>query len=495
MIKLEYVVFFLLFAGSGAYVWHFFRRLRRDHFSKLVERAFLRRQASGGENAFFCEPLLRRIVVLLLRDGKKALRPLLALTLGRHAPAEKYLRSRGRELEALLLRAHVSPQRALPGLKKYVRKNPQNRFALAALAELCFVAGDAGHGQAALDNISLKRAPRYVLGIYWYYQTSFYLREGDMLAASQACVRAEKYFLREKAFYAAARCRLLMGTVYRVCFVEDVASFMFRGALKIFEQLHCPQGRAAAFGNLGMLNALTEHFDEAQGYFEQARELYDGINAVRGRAEIDNQLGLLEILRRNFSRAEKYLQTAAQGHEQADSLPGLALNAELFSYLEAARNRHVLSRRYAEKAEELYRRIGNESARLESLYLQAEAWYAGKKDKKAETVLRRIIQEAGGHSTSFHIANAYCLLGLVFMRRGELQRAKGLFQQSLEQEQKNDRWSGQACDYANIGLLELRCGRKEQAETHLNAALELALSLDNREMADFLKRELEKLKA
>ncbi|MFQ8667553.1 MAG: hypothetical protein ACLSA1_02045 [Alphaproteobacteria bacterium] len=81
MIKLEYVVFFLLFAGSGAYVWHFFRRLRRDHFSKLVERAFLRRQASGGENAFFCEPLLRRIVVLLLRDGKKALRPLLALTL------------------------------------------------------------------------------------------------------------------------------------------------------------------------------------------------------------------------------------------------------------------------------------------------------------------------------------------------------------------------------------------------------------------------------
>lgn len=122
MIKLEYVVFFLLFVGSGAYVWHFFRRLRRDHFSKLVERAFLRRQASGGENAFFCEPLLRRIVVLLLRDGKKALRPLLALTLGRHTPAEKYLRSRGRELEALLLRAHVSPQRALPGVKKYVRK-------------------------------------------------------------------------------------------------------------------------------------------------------------------------------------------------------------------------------------------------------------------------------------------------------------------------------------------------------------------------------------
>ena len=146
MIKLEYVVFFLLFVGSGAYVWYFFRRLRRDHFSKLVERAFLRRQASGGENAFFCEPLLRRIVVLLLRDGKKALRPLLALTLGRHTPAEKYLRSRGRELEALLLRAHVSPQRALPGVKKYVRKNPQNRFALAALAELCFVAGDAGHG-------------------------------------------------------------------------------------------------------------------------------------------------------------------------------------------------------------------------------------------------------------------------------------------------------------------------------------------------------------
>ncbi len=54
-----------------------------------------------------------------------------------------------------------------------------------------------------------------------------------------------------------------MGTIYRVCFVDDVASFMFRGALDLFRQLKYIPGQAAAYGSLGMLNAASEHFDEA----------------------------------------------------------------------------------------------------------------------------------------------------------------------------------------------------------------------------------------
>jgi len=81
------------------------------------------------------------------------------------------------------------------------------------------------------------------------------------------------------------------------------------------------------------------------------------------------------------------------------------------------------------------------------------------------------------------------------MRRGELSRAKGLFQQSLEQEQKNDRWIGQVCDYANIGLLELRCGKNEQAQTHLQAAYELAQALGDTDLAEKIKVNLDKLKS
>lgn len=493
MINLEYIIFFSFIAAILIYMLWFWERLGNDHFGKMAAKAILKKASRQNNEIFFCEPVLRR-VVSLLRHRRKAKKALVYLTVGRITLAQNYLRQKGYKLEALLLRAHLFPRETISSLEEYIRENPQDQTALGALAELYFVTGNNGLGQLVLDKINLSKASLYVRGIYWYYQTGFYLKDGDMLAASQSCARAEKYFLQEKAFYAAARSYLLMGTVYRLCFIEDVASFMFRSALKIYQQLNYVPGQAAAYGNLGMLSSASEHFDEAQSYFEQARELYKHNNLPQGVAEIDNQLGLLNILNRDYASAEVFLQKALLRHRELSSVPGLAFNAELRSYLASARKNYELSLQTASEAAGLYLELDNYSAYLESLYLQAEALCASQRDSAAEQALRRIIEFSREHPSSFHIANAYSLLGLIFMRRGELQRAKGLFQQSLEQEQRNDRWSGQASDYANIGLLELRCGQTDQAQKHLQAALDLAISLGDNNMAAYLKQKLAGLK-
>lgn len=494
MITFEYIIFFSFIAAIIIYMLSFMERMANDHYGKLAVQAILRKASRKKQEFFFCEPILRRIVKIL-RHNRQARNALIFLSVGRTTLAENYLKQQGYLLEALLLKAHYFSREVIAPLESLVKQIPQNQLALAALAELYFLTDNEARGQLALDNIKLKQSSPYVRGIYWYYQTLFYLKEGDMLSASKACALAEKYFMKEKAFYAAARSYLLMGTVYRVCFVEDVASFMFRSALKIFQRLNYPAGEAAAYGNLGMLNAASENFEEAQAYFEQAREGYHLAKSPLGIAEIDNQLGLLYILTKNYAAAESCLLSASQTHQELSSTPGLALNAELWSYLAAARQNFELSLHHARQAEKLYHEIGNESAYLESLYLQAQALYHQREDTAAEGILRHIMDYARQHSTSFHIANAYSLLGLIFMRQGDFQRAKGLFQQSLEQEQKNDRWNGLVCDYANIGILELRCGQNEQAQTHLQAALDLALTLNNKEMVAYLEKELKDLKA
>ena len=494
MNNLQYIIFFSFFTAAGVYFWSFLRRLKQDYVSKVLSRSLLENLSGKGAEIFFCEPVIRQTASLLGKN-KTTEKVFHNLLRGRPKSAEKYLLAHGRELDALILSAHFAPEKAAPRLEKYIKKHPDSQQALCALAELYFLSGQKDAGRRVLDCIRLPKAPLYVKGAYWYWQTGFYLKEGDMQSASQACSQAAKYFIKGRYFYAAARAYLLMGTIYRVCFVDDVASFMFRGALDLFRQLKYIPGQAAAYGSLGMLNAASEHFDEAEAYFRQAEELFSGENMPGGQAEIINQLGLLNILRGDYAAAQKHLKAASAKHKENACLPGLAFNAELFSYWAAAVNDDKACLRYARKAEMLYSETGNETAYLESLYLQAEALFRQQQDEKAEKILRRIISYAGTHTTAFHVANAYSLLGLSFMRRGELSRAKGLFQQSLEQEQKNDRWIGQVCDYANIGLLELRSGKNEQAQTHLQAAYELAQALGDTVLAEKIKVNLDKLKS
>ncbi len=493
MNNLQYIIFFSFFTVAVIYFWAFLRRLKKDYLVKSVSRAILSKLSGNSAEIFFCEPVIRRVAIFLgdRKKNEKVLRDLLS---GKPKSAVKYLSAADRELDALILSAHFSSEKAIPRLEKFLKKHPDNQWALGVLAELYFLSKQPEAGQRILNLINMGKAPAYIKGICWYWQTGFYLREGDMQSASQACSRAEKYFTKDCDFYAAARAYLLMGTIYRVCFVDDVASFMFRGALDLYRQLKFIPGQAAAYGSLGMLNTASEHFDEAESYFKQAEELYAKEHITSGQAEIINQLGLLNILRGDYIAAEKNLKDAAQKHKEISCRAGLALNAELLSYRAAALQDDKACLHYAETAANLYLEIGNETAYLESLYLQAEALFRQKQDEKAEKILRRIIDYAGKHITAFHIANAYSLLGLSFMRRGELLRAKGLFQQSLEQEQKNDRWIGQVCDYANIGLLEWRSGKTEQAQTHLQAAYDLAEALGDTELSEKIKTNLENLK-
>ncbi len=494
MTDLQYIIFFFFFMGAVAYFFVFLLRLKQDYLLKIISRSLLKQQITSGGEGFFCEPILRK-AVKVLSGSKKSEKALNQLLSGKTAAAEKELRAKGYLLEEMALQAHIQPENVIPHLEKFVKKYPQNQMALTVLAELYFFSGRTDAGRRILDMIHLKKASRYISGIYWYWQSRFYMREGDMQSASQACTRAEKYFLRDKDFYAAARSYLLMGTIYRVCFIDDVASFMFRGALKIYQQLKYTAGQAVVYGCLGMLNSVSEHFDEAEAYFNQAKDLYAQENIIIGQAEILNQLGLLNILREDYKSAEENLRAAEALHKKISSVSGLALNAELFSYLAVGRKDDKSSLRYARKAEKLYAEAKNDTALLESRYLQAEALFRMEEDTKAEKILRQIIDDAQKHPTSFHIANAYSLLGLSFMRRGDLLRAKGLFQQSLGLEQKNDRWIGQACDYANIGLLEWRGGKTEQARTHLQAAYDLAVSLDDDSLAKDIQTYLDKLKA
>ena len=79
------------------------------------------------------------------------------------------------------------------------------------------------------------------------------------------------------------------------------------------------------------------------------------------------------------------------------------------------------------------------------------------------------------------------------MRKKDLQRAKGLFQQSLDLEQRGVRTNALAADYTNIGLVELSRGQKDNALKNLQTALDFAKQTDDLALCTQIKNLLNKL--
>jgi tetratricopeptide (TPR) repeat protein len=122
------------------------------------------------------------------------------------------------------------------------------------------------------------------------------------------------------------------------------------------------------------------------------------------------------------------------------------------------------------------------------LYLAAEAEYKMRRYAAAEKKLREILQINRTHPNSFHTANAYSLLGLIYLQKKDLQRAKVLFQQSLHLEQSHRRCEGLAADYANLALIDELTDYADNAASNWQIALEYARETGDAELVALIEK-------
>ena len=85
-------------------------------------------------------------------------------------------------------------------------------------------------------------------------------------------------------------------------------------------------------------------------------------------------------------------------------------------------------------------------------------------------------------------------MGLIFWRREKIKQAKVWFQEAAALEQKNDRYTGAATDYADIGLLEFQKGNLEEARKNFKTALEYAEIYGKNKLSEILKAKISELK-
>lgn len=491
----EYIVLLSFFFGAFLFSLHFYRKLRCHHFFRLIRRVFITKTGpSGGETYLPTYYIFETIQKLVRKNNSVAHKALVYLCVGRTSLLRKYLKANKESFLELVWESINSSQPSLKSWEKLVKKEPNNYAALAELASLYWANQFKDKCRATLDNIDDKKASFYVLAKKNYYQAYLAMNEGDMLEASQKASAAIRGFEKSGAELEAAETFILMGTIYRVTVISDVSQLMFNSALRLFQTIKAPAGVAKTYGNLGMLMAISARFEEATVYYEQALEINQQLVNHQAQAEIINQQAWLLMLEKKFEQAWETAMKALALHNTLENQTGQAFSKETLANLAWAKKDYPTCQNYAQAAATDYQLCHNPSAQLDSLYLSAWGLFEQEKLKLAEKQLREIIEIADAETTSFPLANAYNLLGLIYVKENDRRRAKGLFQQALDWEQCHERLGGAAVDFNNIGLIEIGAGNLQQAYKTMLTAFEYAHAAEDAELMELIEKSLETLK-
>lgn len=301
------------------------------------------------------------------------------------------------------------------------------------------------------------------------------LFEGDLQIAVDDAGRALKAFQKADLLLEEAEAYFILGTIYRVSGVFDAADFMLRAALKLFGFAGFPKAEAEVLGTLGLLMSVQKRFEEAEDYLLRSKEVFKTAGDGLGQRFIECQQAMLDLLKGNALKAEKAAKEILKGRPEPE-IAALSSDIAARALFFSKKWKQVLP--FAKTAAEQYLAQKNFAAAFECRYIQAESLVNQNNLDEAELVLRELIRKESHHKTCFHIANAHTLLGLVFLQKNDIPRAKAIFNQALSQELHDERLSGIAIDYANLAVVERRCGNLEASHKNLEMALSYAKGSD-----------------
>ena len=469
---LIYISIFLIVFVSVFFSLRYLRRLKKDMMFKLLVQYLISKQKYDGREMFFSTP---GIYELIKCGGNLQ-------NIDNISP-----------YSTAIVNAFTNPTSVIRDFEKLCNMAPENNLFKAELAKLYLINERIEQAEDLIEKIDDRRSNNYTKAIKYYIQSICSTSNGDMLDASQKASLALRFFEKDKAFFEMAKTYLQLGTIYRVSATYDIAQCMFEAAKDIFIKMKLDIYHAISLANLGMLTAAQKRYEEAEECFAKALEINIKLNNLCGQAEILNQIALMETTKKQYDKALDLAQSAQNIHHQNNNIVGEALSWDIISYIKSGEQKYQEVIETTAKAINLYEITNNTSAKYEMLFMQASAYFELGKYIEAENILRNIIKFSDEHSSCFHSANAYNLLGLIFLQKNDLQKAKTFFMQAVQREERNDRLSGAAVDYANLALIEQKCGNQEQAEKTLKLALEYAQNSDDNNLIEQIKSQMNKL--
>ena len=455
------------------------RKIKLEYLAKLSQQAIIKAQYKRNTTSLFNSDIIKTAIKSL--NKKKNKFALLNLCVGKINPAIAYLERCKKKNDAIRLTYLFNPQAALDFFGKLTPTDNDKII----ITEIHLYNKDTKTAFEYIENIDISKLNHYNKAKHQYLMSEFDIQEGDLSAAAANCMNAINLFRKHKYIYEEAEAYFKLGTIYRISAMSDVAEIMFDTALKIFTNLKFEKRIAETYGNLAMLMVMENRIEQADEYFENALEIFSKIDDKNSIVDIINQKALSALIEKEYNTAENLCKDSFEANH--NYLQGEAFCSEIMSHIYSANKKWKDAISHAEKSICLYENCNNIPAILESKFLKANALFETGDMTESEKLLRDIVEISNNNTSCFHTANAYNLLGLIFLKQKNLSRAKTLFQKSVDYENKNNRIDGIAISYANIALIEAKTGNREQATKTINTAIECAKTFGESDLSKLLE--------
>ncbi len=483
--------FFLCGVFVIAVLWLLFSFLRlRNKKIKLITDALLHKVETFYPDYFgeiyFSSSIIKKIVSFLLFEMNTEARECLnQLELGKIEKTREYLLKNKKDYLAACLTGIYNLELA----QEILLQHAFSQHFKAQMIPVYFIQGKKDGASDILNEINYKKLSLEEKAICYYFRAKFALEAGDLSNAVNDAGLSLQIYRKEKSVFEEIKCYMLLGEIYRVSALTDLSYFMYDEAKKIAELQNNQIFLADIYGNLGMLYTSQERFEAANEAFLKSVDINLKLSRKKASACIYNQLGLLNILQKQYNVANNYINNALSYTFQDTN----ALSYELMAKLNFAQKKYDKAIKFVRIAQERYFKNQNLTAFFEASFLEAMISFNLQNYSEAKSKLKSLILMAQENVSAFHVANAYGLLGSIYMKLKEYKKAQFNFEESIRHELKDGRIEGMITDYINLGIIFREENNKIEALAHFNEALRYAEEIQNQEFCDVIRGYIDEL--
>lgn len=317
------------------------------------------------------------------------------------------------------------------------------------------------------------------------------LNQGNLAESERLLTMALAVFEKERDDFEYARAANRLGMVYRLAGAFESAEEAHYRAKNLAQKHQWLSVLAETLGNLGMVYEGKDRFDLAIEQHNDALNLLAGDEKHAFEAAcLHRQIGLCHLRKGEIDKAlDDFGLCFRLFGEQSDTvMQSRILNDMTLAYQTKGDDRAALETaenavRKAEEAKDGFELAANKLL-LGGLMVQQN-----NTDETAEKLLSDALTFFKENDKKAENANAAATLGLLYLRRGEWDKAESRFKDSMHLEERLHRTLGLASDFSNLGLIAQKKGQFQRAAEYWHRASLFFENGGDKKSAEYFKRQ------
>ena len=316
------------------------------------------------------------------------------------------------------------------------------------------------------------------------------LNQGNLAESERQLTMALAVFEKEEDDFEYARAANRLGMVYRLAGAFESAEEAHYRAKNLAKKHQWTAILAETLGNLGMVYEGKDRFDLALEQHTDALKLLEKDEKHSFEAAcVQRQIGLCYLRKGVCDQALKALEQSFKAFEKQHDLimQSRILNDMTLAYQTTGNDKKALEIAKQSVQMAMASKDGFELAANRLLYggLRVEQ---NNTDEETEELLLNALDFFKEKDRRAENANTAAMLGLLYLRRGEWDQAESYFKDSMHIEERLHRSLGLASDFSNLGLIAQKKGQNQKAaEYWYRAALQFESSGDHKS-AEYFKQ-------